>query len=622
MNNCFVAEMTPLPAEELLRLLRADSPELDDYLGHDIYVKTEPAYLAVQKQRYIQLLIHHIERVGNRPTYLLRAPGRLNAFLEYLDMCDGDHMSTTIDGDIPVAVSPREDDLLNVGNVYTLFPAEQLSINEEFARFAGAPWDGGSTGMADNWDNRSLLYPYYGREQGHWLNYVLSPYLRVKWDNPQAQLCGADITFGAATVPFRAGTSSSSAVVVLAFLALYAVNHAILSPWSVSDVCRLLGEAEWYVGTHGGANDQMTILLNATNSVSYNRHSSAELCASPLPFLRGVHVVLANSLWEVNKSTGGNQSFNMRKGWMALGDRLMVLLIETVQQALRDGATGDGWLCALVEQRFGYLPGGDTPLLESHHEYWEQIVTHYKKFGSLNEQILGVPNAVIEELLLLLPVKITPAEAGAILGIDAHAVAQQYTKPKRGIGGYHVRTTARFFFKQNIIGNTLERIFLEAEQRVKAGEISADSAEYDAYRSEVGALVDTLQDALTFDFRVSVPQLDLLLSIAKRGPGYLGGKLTGAGKGGCVSILVREEHSQEMCDYLDREYYLKPERFEFYRQVLHDEMRFSMPGSKDFASAQERLEILNGALASYQEQRRVITFSHGACALDMAQYTS
>jgi mevalonate kinase len=128
-------------------------------------------------------------------------------------------------------------------------------------------------------------------------------------------------------------------------------------------------------------------------------------------------------------------------------------------------------------------------------------------------------------------------------------------------------------------------------------------------------MVDDLQDALTFDFRVSIPQLDLLLSIAKRGPGYLGGKLTGAGKGGCVSLLVREEHSQAMCAYLDKEYYGKPERFEFYRQVLLDELRHSKPGSMDFDSAQERLKILDHALASIKEQRRVITFSRGACAL-------
>ena len=185
---------------------------------------------------------------------------------------------------------------------------------------------------------------------------------------------------GAPELPLTARTSPSARppcpsapapvpprpVVVLSFLALYLSNKARLPRWSVTEVCKLLGEAEWYVGTHGGANDQMTILLNTANSVSYNRHSQPELGTTPLPFLRGVHVVLANSLWEVNKSAGGNQSFNMRKGWMQLGDELTKLLIAAVQQAIGQGtATGDGWLAALLEARFGFTPGSPTPLLET-----------------------------------------------------------------------------------------------------------------------------------------------------------------------------------------------------------------------------------------------------------------
>ena len=122
MKQLFEKEATPLPADEIITILGSDSAELDRYLGEAIYIKTDPHYLAAQKRRFLETVTVHRERVGNRPTYLLRAPGRLNAFLEYLDMCDGDHMSTTIDGDIPVAISPREDDLLNLGNVHRLFP--------------------------------------------------------------------------------------------------------------------------------------------------------------------------------------------------------------------------------------------------------------------------------------------------------------------------------------------------------------------------------------------------------------------------------------------------------------------------------------------------------------------
>jgi len=616
VGEIFQQSAKPMPPLEIARILERGSAPIDEYLGNDIYVNQDPGYLKRQRERLAATVHRHAERVGNKPTWLLRAPGRLNAFLEYLDMCAGDHMSTTIDGDIPVAISPRDDGKLNVANANPLFAPEVVSLAEEFQRFAGAPWE--DPELEDNWDKRTLVYPHYGRRQGNWLNYVLSPYLKVMWDLRDVQLRGADITFGQATAPFRAGTSSSSAVVVLSFLALWMTNHDLLPPWTMPEICRLLGEAEWYVGTHGGANDQTTILRNSPNCVLYNRHSRPELDSTPLPFVRGVHVVLANSLWEVNKTLVGNQSFNMRKGWMQMGDEMMRRIISAARQAQRSGqARGNGWVERLVLEVFGFHAGTPTPLLDTHPEYWERLEERYRLFGSLDEAILGIPSAAINELIMLLPVKITPDEASAILGQERKAVERLYTKPRRRIGGYHLRTTARFFHRENVIGRELERIFLEAEARVRSGEITPDSLEYDAYRVQVGQMVDELQDALSFHFRVSNPQLDLLLTIARRGPGYLGGKLTGAGKGGCVSLLVRQEDSQAMCQHLDREYYMRPERFEFYRQVLEDDRRSSPEGSPEHDSADERLTILDAALRNIPEQRRVITFSRGACALDL-----
>lgn len=618
MPDIFSREFNAVPAADIIAKLKHSSARLDNLLGHDIYVNTDCEYLARQKERMIKTLECHIGRVGNVPTVLLRAPGRLNAFLEYLDMCGGDHMSTTIDGDIPLAISFRDDDVLNLYNSNPLFPATEVSLRKEFEQFRQAPWSGPAVaGMTDNWDSRSLLFPYYGRKQGDWVNYILSPYIKALWENPGIELRGADMTFGPSTTPFRAGVSSSSAMVVLSFLAMFFANREKLPQWTNRQVCRFLGEAEWYVGTHGGANDQMTILFNLANSVSYNRHSRPELGVTTLPFLKGIHVVLANSLWEVNKSAGGNQSFNMRKGWIKMSEDLAEILISDVTEAIKNCEnTKPGWLSRRVEDLFGFVPERDIRHLEQEPELWEKIRRNFNKLGSLSWDILEISDEAIEEFIALLPVKITPGDAAKLLKIDEASVIRNYTSPKRRIGGYHLRTTARFFYRQNVIGRRLEHIFEKVAEQVRAGVISETSDIYDDYRQEVGVLVDKLQDALTFDFRVSIPQIDFLLSIAKRGPGYLGGKLTGAGKGGCVSILVRAEDSQAMCEYLDREYYGRPESFEYYRMVLTDDIKFSAPGSIEHESAVERLANLDKALAAIPENRRVVTFSKGACAIN------
>lgn len=606
--------MTP---SEIIRVLQSDDNKVDEYLGREIYANPNPEYLAKQRHRLIETLEFHRSRVGERPTYLMRAPGRLNAFLEYLDMCAGDHMSTTIDGDVPVAVSPREDGIVSAANINPLFSAEDLSLSGEFWRFADESLDNHAHGMDNTWDNRTKVLPYFGRPKGNWLNYVLGPYLRVLWDAPNVELKGADLSFGRATAPFRAGTSSSSAIVVLSFLALLVSNKGRLPGWTIEDACRLLGEAEWYVGTHGGANDQTTILCNKPNSLLYNRHSQAKLTSTTLPFLNGIHVVLANSLWEVNKSLTGNQSFNMRKAWMEIGDAVLHRVIVSVRKAIdQDETSHRGWVSCALKERLGFDFVPELPILESTLEYWDKIEANYRKFGSLDETILGIPNAAIEELIMTLPVKLTVEKAADLLDLDTDSFCKLYTRPRRSIGGYHTRTTARFFHNENIIGRKLESIFLEAERRVRSGELSVDSEEYDAYRVQVGEMVDVLQHTLSYDFRVSIRQLDKLLNIARRGPGYLGGKLTGAGKGGCVSILVRQESSDAMCRYLDREYYGKRENFEEYRQILEDAQRYFAADDYERMSANERLTNLENALRSIEDQRRVITFSRGACALD------
>jgi hypothetical protein len=96
MPDCFSREFKAVPAADIICRLKNNSADIDEYLGNKIYINTDREYVSSQKKRMIKTLECHIERMGNAPTVLLRAPGRLNAFLEYLDMCGGDHMSTTI----------------------------------------------------------------------------------------------------------------------------------------------------------------------------------------------------------------------------------------------------------------------------------------------------------------------------------------------------------------------------------------------------------------------------------------------------------------------------------------------------------------------------------------------
>lgn len=274
----------------------------------------------------------------------------------------------------------------------------------------------------------------------------------------------------------------------------------------------------------------------------------------------------------------------------------------------------------LLEKRFGFVPGVYPRLLESNIRLWHAIFTNYRKFGSLVEDLLGIPDAAITELTNLLPEEIMPEAAAQLLGKDMQTIERDYTLPYPHEGGYRVRNAAVFFHKENRIGRCLEQLFLEADHRLRSGEITEDSSNYDEYRVRVGQLIEQLQETLRDDFQVSNSQLEMLLDIARRGPGYLGGKLTGAGNGGCVSIMVRAGFEDEFCSYLDAEYYRKAENFSHYRAALEKLESASPLGSPEHQAALEMKANLENALKRITEQRRVVTFSHGACAIDLSEF--
>lgn len=622
MSDLFYLNAKSMLPSQMIEILSAENTDLDEYLGTEIYANNNKEYIAIQKERMIQTLALHQNSVGDIPVYLLRAPGRLNAFLEYLDMCAGDHMSTTIDGDIPVAVSIRDDGKVVCRNDNLLFAEGRFDIETEFNLFKNSPWD--ESKLPDTWDNRTRLHPYYGHKAGEWLNYVRCSFLRTKWEFPDLKLLGANMTFGPASAPFRAGTSSSSAIVVLSFLAMYLANHDLLPKWSMSDVCRLLGEAEWYVGTHGGANDQTTILRNCPNGVLYNRHSAPILDSDILPCIEGVKVVLVDSLWEANKALGANHIFNLRKGWMDLADDLMKHILNTVKGYINsvgvEAENKPGWLPDLINSAMCISPCKYPAILESKIDVWKPIFKNYNKLGSLSEDILGVSSEVIEELICLLPEEISADDAGKLLGKTNSDMERDYTLPYESEGGYRVRNAAIFFFKENRIGRRLEHLFIEADKRLSSSEIAIDSDEYDFYRLEVGQILDELQKTIRDDFQVSNNQLDLLLNISKSGPGYLGGKLTGAGSGGCVSIMIRDGYEDAFCEYIDENYYRQVNNFDEYRKTLDDLAKDNAENSSEWMMAKEMKQNLESALSGYRNYRRAVTFSRGACAIELENF--
>ena len=54
-------------------------------------------------------------------------------------------------------------------------------------------------------------------------------------------------------------------------------------------------------------------------------------------------------------------------------------------------------------------------------------------------------------------------------------------------------------------------------------------------------------ESLRDDYEVSSKELDTLVELARRQPGVLGARMTGAGFGGCTVNLVRADAADKFC---------------------------------------------------------------------------
>jgi len=71
---------------------------------------------------------------------------------------------------------------------------------------------------------------------------------------------------------------------------------------------------------------------------------------------------------------------------------------------------------------------------------------------------------------------------------------------------------------------------------------------------QFGQLMNASHDSLRDDYEVSSKELDTLVEIARRQPGVLGARMTGAGFGGCPVNLVRAEAADSFAEAIVRGY--------------------------------------------------------------------
>jgi len=402
---------------------------------------------SAQLERYTTALETFAHTYGPGSVSIFRSPGRVNLIGEHTDYNHGFVLPVAIDRDIVLLARPRADTLVQIQNMERAFEPRAFNADREIPIAAS----------------------------GDWSNYVRGAAQMVA-HNIDGAICGMDALVSAAPphgTPRGAGVSSSSALTVVAALALASLNG-----WSPERIgfARLCSEAEWYVGTRGGIMDQFIALLGQPGYALYldcrpNGRDGYTVGHVPLP--AGHRVLVANT--GVRHTNVGGE-FNARVGACRAG-------VACLRPAYPE-------------------------------------MTHLR----------DVQDVPWDELEPLLPEMMTDTEAREN-GADFENLP--HLRPGSIL---RVRACCRHVHSEN------------------ARVIAACQALEDGDAETTGALLNAAHASARDDYDVSCPELEAMVAAALNVEGTLGARLTGAGWGGCIVALVREDAVEAFTDGVTREY--------------------------------------------------------------------
>lgn len=508
--------------------IRTVSAWIDAFMSHDavldmrlrVIYGDDPALLDERRRAYVNLLTRFGMTYGDDDVIVTRSPARINLRGVHVDHRGGHVNYMCISRETLVAAHARDDDHVFMLNTEPKkYGPRSFNVTDELPPHQRGDW---------------LAYiDQVEIKPGDWMNYVKAAVLRLQDRFHDLPLKGMNLMVSGNIV--GQGLSSSSALVVATMEAVLQVNGLDLP---VEERIDLYGTGEWYVGTRGGSGDHSAMLCGRRGHVGHMSFfpSSVEY----YPFPAGYRVVVCNSLKEARKSAGAKSTFNERVatyeiGMMLFKDRFPDLGIRVVH--LRD----------------------------------------------VRPEALGCSEADIYRVLLALPERIDREVLLEILPqrkADLERLFRTHDNPPEG---YRVRDVWLFGLAEcaraRICVDYLKRGDVEGFGRLMY--IGHDGDRVVRFNPDGGTtpwgsrMTDEELDRLIADaesgdpvrqdrariwrqpggYRCSCEELDHLVDIARLAPGVAGASLTGAGLGGPVLVLVREEAVDDTVDAVRRHYY-------------------------------------------------------------------
>jgi N-acetylgalactosamine kinase len=252
-------------------------------------------------QRFRDTLAAFAGRYGSdRPTAIVRSPGRINLMGRHIDHQGGTVNVMAVNREIVLVAAPRNDDVVSLANMDGFnFCSQSFRISDLVSNLNWDDWQK----VIDGPRLQRLLEG----ARGDWANYVKAAILRLQEQFRDRRLRGLDIMVSG-DIPMGAGLSSSSALVVAAAEVVRLFNRLPVSPRRLVSLC---GEGEWFVGTRGGAADHAAIRTSRYGQISRFGFFPFRMLGQ-VPFSPELCLVIAHSGSKAAKSADVRDIYNQR----------------------------------------------------------------------------------------------------------------------------------------------------------------------------------------------------------------------------------------------------------------------------------------------------------------------
>ncbi|MDX2032844.1 MAG: galactokinase family protein [Blastocatellia bacterium] len=429
------------------------------------------------------------ERYGPGEVLALRAPARINILGEHVDYVSYLPTSSLPFGsrehDMLMLFRPTEDGVVRGASTEEAFAPFAFSLDEETI----------PDSKQQSWESYvfSRAVP-----AAHWSNYARGAAFFARWKH------GAEIRRGLSflidsTIPAESGASSSSALVVLTGAAIRRANNAGYRP---EELARESAQAEWYLGTRGGALDHLGICAAKAGKAVHISHADQSIELVALPDTR--HRWLTFFTHAAAKGGEAMLEYNERA---AVSRIIIPAILEDLRREM--SWLDDDWNDALGKMKRDLSTACDE----------------------------------LESLLGELPESLTLTELSQIHPKAFRECKTAFPTLVRERSEHPLKVQSRALHHLGEVARVTAAVDLLREPKG------------DATMKALGQLIDSSHESLRDLYEVSTPEVEALIEIVRRSPQVLGARLMGGGFGGSVLVLAKADNAQGLVDLVRKEFY-------------------------------------------------------------------